>query len=164
MSAATYQRYDPVRYKTPTGTTRQCKGWIQEAVDAGAKLESGGARHRSTIEPTVLTDVPASAKIACREAFGPVVGINTYETLDEAIAKVNDSDYGLQAGIYTRDIQKAFRTAQKVHVGGFMINQIPLYRVDQMPYGGVKMSGNGREGPHYAIEDMTESKLICWKE
>ena len=145
------------------GEAQRVEGWIQEAVDAGAKLESGGARHRSTIEPTVLTGVPASAKIACREAFGPVVGINTYETLDEAIASVNDSEYGLQAGIYTRDIQKAFRTAQKVHVGGFMINEIPQYRVDQMPYGGVKLSGSGREGPKYAVEEMTEPKLICWK-
>ncbi len=145
------------------GEAQRVEGWIREAVDAGAKLESGGVRSRSTIEPTVLTGVPASAKIACREAFGPVVGINTYETLDEAIAKVNDSDYGLQAGIYTRDIQKAFRTAQKVHVGGFMINEIPQYRVDQMPYGGVKLSGSGREGPKYAIEEMTEPKLICWK-
>jgi acyl-CoA reductase-like NAD-dependent aldehyde dehydrogenase len=142
---------------------QRVEGWIQEAVDAGAKLESGGTRSRSTIEPTVLTGVPSTAKIACREAFGPVVGINTYETLDEAIAHVNDSDYGLQAGIYTRDIQKAFRTAQKVHVGGFMINEIPQYRVDQMPYGGVKLSGSGREGPKYAIEEMTEPKLICWK-
>ena len=145
------------------GEAQRVEGWIREAVDAGAKLESGGVRSRLTIEPTVLTGVPANAKIACREAFGPVVGINTYETLEEAIAKVNDSDYGLQAGIYTRDIQKAFRTAQKVHVGGFMINEIPQYRVDQMPYGGVKLSGSGREGPKYAVEEMTEPKLICWK-
>ena len=95
----------------------------------------------------MLTEVPASAKIACREAFGPVVGINSYESLDEAVALVNDSQYGLQAGIYTRDIQKAFRAAQRVHVGGFMINEIPQYRVDQMPYGGVKLSGTGRERP-----------------
>jgi acyl-CoA reductase-like NAD-dependent aldehyde dehydrogenase len=92
-----------------------------------------------------------------------VVGINSYRSLDEAIARVNESDYGLQAGIYTRDIYKAFETARRVHVGGFMINEIPQYRVDHMPYGGVKMSGSGREGPRYAIEEMTEPKLICWK-
>jgi acyl-CoA reductase-like NAD-dependent aldehyde dehydrogenase len=142
---------------------QRVENWIGEAVEAGAKLVSGGVRKRSTIEPTVLTDVPPNAKIACREAFGPVVGINPYESLDEAIAKVNDSEYGLQAGIYTRDIHKAFHAAKRVHVGGFMINEIPQYRVDQMPYGGVKLSGSGREGPKYAIEEMTEPKLICWK-
>ena len=145
------------------GEAERVEGWIHEAVASGAKLASGGVRKRSTIEPTVLTDVPAGAKIACREAFGPVVGINSYESLDQAIAMVNDSEYGLQAGIYTRDIRKAFDAAHRVHVGGFMINEIPQYRVDQMPYGGVKLSGSGREGPKYAIEEMTEPKLICWK-
>ena len=145
------------------GEAQRVETWIHEAVESGAKLVSGGARNGSTVEPTVLTDVPATAKVACKEAFGPVVGINAYESLDQAVAMVNDSQYGLQAGIYTQDIQKAFRTAQRVHVGGFMINEIPQYRVDQMPYGGVKLSGSGREGPKYAIEEMTEPKLICWK-
>jgi acyl-CoA reductase-like NAD-dependent aldehyde dehydrogenase len=139
------------------------ESWIGEAVQAGAKLLTGGRRRHATLEPAVLADVPPTAQVACREAFGPVVGINSYEHLDQAIALVNDSQYGLQAGIYTRDIQKAFRAARQVHVGGFLINQIPQYRVDQMPYGGVKMSGTGREGPKYAIEEMTEPKLICWK-
>jgi acyl-CoA reductase-like NAD-dependent aldehyde dehydrogenase len=137
--------------------------WIDEAVQHGARLVTGGKRSHATLAPAVLADVPDQAQIMCREAFGPVVGINSYATFDEAIARVNDSDYGLQAGIYTRDIQKAFTAAKRVHVGGFMINEIPQYRVDQMPYGGVKMSGTGREGPKYAIEEMTESKLICWK-
>jgi acyl-CoA reductase-like NAD-dependent aldehyde dehydrogenase len=139
------------------------ESWIGEAVESGAKLVAGGGRRGSTVEPAVLTDVPPTAQISRREAFGPVAGINSYGTLDEAIAMVNDSDYGLQAGIYTRDIRKAFDAARRVHVGGFMINQIPQYRVDQMPYGGVKLSGTGREGPKYAIEEMTEPKLICWK-
>jgi len=111
----------------------------------------------------VLTNVPDNVQIMCSEAFGPVVGINPYRSLEDAIAMVNASDYGLQAGIYTRDIEKAFHAARQVHVGGFMINEIPQYRVDQMPYGGVKLSGTGREGPKYAIEEMTEPKLICWK-
>ena len=145
------------------GEAERVEHWIGEAVDRGAKLMTGGGRKRSTIEPTILTDVPADVSLSCREAFGPVVGVNSYETLDEAIARVNDSQYGLQAGIYTRDIQKAFRAARQVHVGGFMINEMPQYRVDQMPYGGVKLSGTGREGPKYAIEEMTEPKLICWK-
>lgn len=146
------------------GEAERVGAWIQHAVAGGSRLLTGGARRdRATVEPTVLADVPESDPLMRREAFGPVVGVNTYGTLDEAIAMVNDSDYGLQAGIYTRDIQKAFTAARRVEVGGFMINQIPQFRVDQMPYGGVKMSGSGREGPRYAIEEMTEPKLICWK-
>jgi acyl-CoA reductase-like NAD-dependent aldehyde dehydrogenase len=139
------------------------ESWVGEAVDSGAKLVAGGKRNRATMEPAILTEVPAGVSLSAREAFGPVVGVNSYETLDEAIARVNDSGYGLQAGIYTRDIQKAFSAAKRVHVGGFMINEVPQYRVDQMPYGGVKLSGTGREGPKYAIEEMTEPKLVCWK-
>ncbi|MBK5294815.1 MAG: aldehyde dehydrogenase family protein [Acidobacteriia bacterium] len=137
--------------------------WLEEAVRAGARLLTGGMRRRASIEPAVLADVPDTVQLSCREAFGPVVGVNTYRDLDDAIGRVNASDYGLQAGIYTRDMEKAFRAAQRVHVGGFLINEVPQYRVDQMPYGGVKMSGNGREGPKYAIEEMTEPKLISWK-
>ncbi|MBL8179555.1 MAG: aldehyde dehydrogenase family protein [Bryobacterales bacterium] len=139
------------------------ESWIGEAVDQGARLLTGGVRSRATIEPAVLAEVPDEARIMCCEAFGPVVGINSYQSLEEAISRVNASDYGLQAGIYTRDIEKAFHAARRVHVGGFMINEIPQYRVDQMPYGGVKLSGTGREGPKYAVEEMTEPKLICWK-
>ena len=139
------------------------EGWVKDAVGAGAKLVTGGGRTRATVQPTVLTDVPADVPVWCREAFGPVAAINSFGTLEEAIDLVNRSDYGLQAAIYTRDISKAFHAARRVHVGGFMINEIPQYRVDQMPYGGVKMSGTGREGPKYAIEEMTEPKLICWK-
>jgi len=139
------------------------ESWIEEAVRAGARLVSGGDRNRATITPAVLADVPPHVRLCCREVFGPVVAVNSYQTLEEAIGCVNDSDYGLQAGIYTRDIRKAFLAARRVHVGGFMINEIPQYRVDQMPYGGVKLSGTGREGPRYAVEEMTEPKLICWK-
>jgi acyl-CoA reductase-like NAD-dependent aldehyde dehydrogenase len=146
-----------------TGEAERVEEWIGEAVAKGARLETGGGRKRATMEPAVLTEVPIDAKLFRREAFGPVVGVNAYDTLDEAIARVNDSDYGLQAGIYTRDIHKAFDAARRVHVGGFMINESPQFRVDQMPYGGVKASGMGREGPKYAVEEMTEPKLICWK-
>jgi acyl-CoA reductase-like NAD-dependent aldehyde dehydrogenase len=137
--------------------------WIAEARRAGATLATGGARRRATIRPAILAEVPQGVSLSCREAFGPVVAVNAYDTLEEAIARVNDSVYGLQAGIYTRDIRKAFRAAREVHVGGFLINEVPQYRVDQMPYGGVKLSGTGREGPRYAIEEMTEPKLVCWK-
>lgn len=137
--------------------------WIAEAVGAGARLLAGARRRRATIEPAVLADVPPAVRLWAKEAFGPVAGINTYDSLEEAIERVNESEYGLQAGIYTRDIRKAFQAARGVHVGGFLINEAPAYRVDQMPYGGVKLSGTGREGPRYAIQEMTEPKLICWK-
>jgi acyl-CoA reductase-like NAD-dependent aldehyde dehydrogenase len=146
------------------GEAARIKDWIGGAVSGGAQLLTGGGRReRATVEPAVLTGVPESADIMRREAFGPVMGVNPYHSLDEAIALVNDSDYGLQAGIYTRDLPKAFAAARRVEVGGFMINEIPQFRVDQMPYGGVKQSGTGREGPRYAIEEMTEPKLIVWK-
>ena len=137
--------------------------WIAEAVGAGARLLAGARRRRATIEPAALADVPPAVRLWAKEAFGPVAGINTYDSLEEAIERVNESEYGLQAGIYTRDIRKAFQAARGVHVGGFLINEAPAYRVDQMPYGGVKLSGTGREGPRYAIQEMTEPKLICWK-
>lgn len=137
--------------------------WIGEAVQAGARLITGGGRQRATVQPAVLADVPAQTRIFAQEAFGPVVGINRFRNLDEAIDAVNDSPYGLQASIFTRDIEKAFRAARRADVGGFLINDVPQLRVDQMPYGGVKLSGSGREGPRYAIEEMTEIKLISWR-
>lgn len=137
--------------------------WIGEAVRSGAQLLQGGGRMNATVAPAVLAEVPPNVQLSCKEAFGPVVGVNRYRELDEAIAQVNASEFGLQAGIYTRDLEKAWRAAHAVHVGGFMINEIPLFRVDQMPYGGVKMSGTGREGPKYAIEEMTEPKLVTWR-
>lgn len=139
------------------------EAWVREAVDMGARVLTGGSRNRATVEPTVLADVPEQAKASSREIFGPVINVNSYGSLDEAIALVNRSDYGLQAGIYTRDIGKAFHAASKIHVGGVMINEVPQFRVDHMPYGGVKLSGTGREGPKYAVEEMTEPKLIVWK-
>jgi acyl-CoA reductase-like NAD-dependent aldehyde dehydrogenase len=141
---------------------KRVETWIGEARDTGAKLLTGGDRRGTTISPAILTDVAPAANLCAREAFGPVVVVNAYKTLPDAIAMVNNSDYGLQAGMYTRDLEKAFQAARQVHVGGFHINEIPAFRVDQMPYGGVKLSGTGREGPRYAVEEMTELKLITW--
>ncbi len=138
------------------------ESWVAEAVNQGARLAAGGHRRGATLEPTVLTDVSPDSQVSCREAFGPVVAVNSYQSLEEAIELVNRSDYGLQAGIYTRDLEKAFLAARQVHVGGFHINEVPQYRLDQMPYGGVKRSGIGREGPKYAVEEMTEPKLVTW--
>lgn len=137
--------------------------WVAEAVSAGARLVSGGQRSGATIAPVVLAGVPLEARVFAQEAFGPVAGINGYASLDQAIDAVNQSAYGLQAGIFTRDLDRAFYAAARVHVGGFLINDVPQFRVDQMPYGGVKLSGTGREGPRYAIEEMTEPKLISWR-
>jgi acyl-CoA reductase-like NAD-dependent aldehyde dehydrogenase len=124
---------------------------------------TGSKRQRNTIEPTILSDVPAHAKVSCQEVFGPVVAIYRYSDLNEAIDRVNDTPYGLQAGIFTRDLQRAFEAARKLHYGGVLINDVPMFRVDHMPYGGMKESGIGREGPKYALQEMTEPKIICWR-
>jgi acyl-CoA reductase-like NAD-dependent aldehyde dehydrogenase len=139
------------------------QAWIAEAVDRGARLVAGGERRYATVTPAILTGVPPDVRICCQEVFGPVVVVDSYRTLEEAVEKVNDSAYGLQAGIYTRDIGRAFQAARRLEVGGVMINDIPTFRVDHMPYGGVKQSGTGREGPRYAVEEMSELKLICWR-
>ena len=137
--------------------------WISQAAAGGAKVVTGGTRKYATVAPTVLTDVPATSPISCLEAFGPLVAVYPYDDLNDAIDRANATPYGLQAGIFTNDLQRAFRAARRLDVGGVMINDIPMYRADHMPYGGVKESGTGREGPRYAIEEMNEMKLICWK-
>lgn len=137
--------------------------WIAEAERAGARRLAGGGRKGATVEPALLIDVPEEARVFSQEAFGPVASIRRFSKLEEAIEAVNRSAYGLQAAIFTRDLEKAFRAARAVRVGGFLINDVPQFRVDQMPYGGVKRSGTGREGPRYAIEEMTEIKLISWR-
>jgi acyl-CoA reductase-like NAD-dependent aldehyde dehydrogenase len=142
---------------------RRVEQWLGESVRLGALKIAGGERHGATLSPTVLTDVPESSALWAREAFGPVAGINAYSTLEEAVDLVNRSDYGLQAGIFTKDLEAAFYAARECEVGGFLINDVPQFRVDQMPYGGVKLSGTGREGPRYAVEEMTEPKLITWR-
>ncbi len=145
------------------GEAQRVSGWIGEAVAAGGRLVTGGEREGTRMTPALVADLPATAKLLAREAFGPVAGVNRFGDLAEAIGMVNASDYGLQASIFTRDIQKAFRAAREVEVGGFLINDVPQFRADQMPYGGVKLSGTGREGPRYAVEEMTERKLIVWR-
>jgi acyl-CoA reductase-like NAD-dependent aldehyde dehydrogenase len=139
------------------------KEWIDEAVSGGAKAITGGARKRATIAPTILTGVSPQARISCQEVFGPVVAVYPYGNLEDAIAAVNLTPFGLQAGIFTNDIARAFGAARKLQFGGVLINDVPMFRADNMPYGGVKHSGIGREGPRYAIEEMTETKLICWR-
>jgi acyl-CoA reductase-like NAD-dependent aldehyde dehydrogenase len=139
------------------------ENWMQEAESAGARFVLRPQRHANTLSPALLAEVPEDCRLFRQEAFGPVAGVRSYRTLDEAIAAVNRSDYGLQAGIFTRDLGRAFNAARRVEVGGFLINDVPQYRLDQMPYGGVKQSGTGREGPKYAVEEMTETRLISWR-
>ncbi|MED4581747.1 aldehyde dehydrogenase family protein [Brevibacillus choshinensis] len=143
--------------------TERAVAWIEEAKQHGARVECGGEVVDRMLQPTVLTGVPADAKVSCQEVFGPVVLINAVESVQEAIELVNDSRYGLQAGLYTSNLGLALQAADELHVGGVMINDIPTFRVDHMPYGGVKESGMGREGVKYAIEELTELKLVVIK-
>jgi acyl-CoA reductase-like NAD-dependent aldehyde dehydrogenase len=139
---------------------RRVESWVEEAVAAGATVLTGGTRDGASYAPTVLTGVPAHVKVSCEEVFGPVVVLETVDSVDEAFARVNDSRFGLQAGVFTRDLQLAFRAAQELEVGGVIIGDVPSYRADQMPYGGLKDSGTGREGVHAAMEDLTEERVL----
>ena len=134
--------------------------WIREATAQGAKLLCGGRRNGSMLEPTVLTGTRDSQKVNCMEVFAPVVTVEKYHDFDEALHKVNDSTFGLQAGIFTRDAVRIFRAYEVLEVGGVIIGDVPTFRIDHMPYGGLKDSGLGREGLKYAIEEMTERKLM----
>lgn len=137
--------------------------WIEEARQSGAVVATGGGREGNIVEPTVLLNVDPKEKVSCQEVFAPIVLINKISSVEEAISYVNDSRYGLQAGIYTNNVFTALKAAEELEVGGVMINDIPTFRVDHMPYGGVKESGIGREGLKYAIEEMTEMKLVSFK-
>jgi acyl-CoA reductase-like NAD-dependent aldehyde dehydrogenase len=134
--------------------------WIDEAVRAGARLLCGGQRRGSVVEPTVLTATKPEMKVNCQEIFGPVVTVEPYQNFDEALRRINNSNYGLQAGIFTRDAKLLFQAYDELEVGAVIAGDIPSFRIDQMPYGGVKDSGIGREGLRYAIEEMTEPKLL----
>jgi acyl-CoA reductase-like NAD-dependent aldehyde dehydrogenase len=134
--------------------------WVHEAVDAGATLHIGGERHGATYSPTVLSNVAEHTRVWCEEVFGPVLAVAAVDGIDEAFAKVNDSRYGLQVGVFTRDVQAAFRAHQELEVGGVVIGDVPSFRADQMPYGGVKESGVGREGLRPAMEDYTYERVL----
>ena len=134
--------------------------WIGAATNAGGKLLCGGTREGVLLEATLLENVPKGQDLVCKEAFGPVAVLSPFGNFDQALAEVNDSVFGLQTGIFTRDIYKANRAWDTLDVGGVIIGDVPSWRVDHMPYGGVKESGLGREGIRFAMEDMTEIRLL----
>ncbi len=139
------------------------ESWVKEAAAAGAQIVCGGKREGNVYHPTVMVDVPAEAKLITEEAFAPLVSVIAYDDFDSALEAVDKGRFGLQAGVFTDDLGKAFAAIKKLRVGGVMINDLPTYRADHMPYGGMKESGTGREGPRFAIEEMTEIKMVCFK-
>ena len=134
--------------------------WIAEARGRGARTLAGGELEGELLRPTVVVDTPVDAKVSCEEVFGPLCTVTPYDSLDEAIEQANATRYGLQAGIFTSDVKAALRAAQTLDFGGVTVNEAPTFRADQMPYGGVKDSGNTREGPAYAVREMTEERLV----
>jgi glyceraldehyde-3-phosphate dehydrogenase (NADP+) len=158
---------DPLDEKTDLGpmiddgAARKTQEWVDEAVRGGARLLAGGRREGRFFAPTVLEGVRPEMKVHGAEAFAPLVNLYRYREFPEALRAVNDSAYGLQAGVFTRDVGRVFHAFEALEVGGVIVNDAPTYRVDHMPYGGEKDSGQGREGVRYAIEEMTELRLLA---
>ena len=157
---------DPLEESTDLGPliresdAARASDWVQEAARGGARLLYGGHRNGPLLEPTVLTGTRPEMKVNCQEIFAPVVTVEAYDHFDDAIRQVNSSPYGLQAGIFTRDVKLLFNAYEELEVGGLIAGDVPAFRIDHMPYGGIKDSGLGREGLRYAIEEMTEPKLL----
>lgn len=140
--------------------TERVQGWIAEAVEAGATVLAGGELVDGVLAPTVLRDVTPEMEVCRSEVFGPVVAIIAYDDLDDALAQANDTRYGLQAAVFTAELATALRAARELDFGGVLVNEVPTFRTDQMPYGGVRDSGNTKEGPHYAVREMTRERLV----
>ena len=157
---------DPLDEATDVGpmiteaAAERAASWIEEAVAGGAKIVLGGKRAGAVLEPTILTNTKPQMKVSCEEVFAPVVVIEPYEKFEDAVRGINDSKFGLQAGIFTRDSRLLFSAFEELEVGGVIAGDVPTWRADQMPYGGVKDSGLGREGLRYAIEEMTEPRIL----
>ena len=157
---------DPAEESTDIGpmidlaAAERAENWVREAQEAGARVLAGGHRHDALFEPTVLVDTDPRMKVNCQEAFAPLLTVSPYEDFADALRRVNDSPYGLHAGVFTRDNGRIFQAFDTLETGGVIINDVPTYRVDHMPYGGMKDSGFGREGARYAIEEMTERKIL----
>ncbi|MBI5327547.1 MAG: aldehyde dehydrogenase family protein [Deltaproteobacteria bacterium] len=142
------------------GASQRAEKWIREAIRGGAKILIGGKRNGNCFEPTALTNTKPAMRICGQEVFAPLVAVEKYDEFEDAVSMVNNSIYGLQAGIFTKDIKNIFYAYNELLVGGVVANDMPTYRMDHMPYGGIKMSGLGREGVRYAIEAMTDIKLL----
>ena len=159
---------DPLDEKVTMGpmidleSAERIESWVNEAVAEGAKIQTGGKRVKNYYPPTILTNVNPNLPVACSEAFGPILIVNTYTNFNDAIKAVNNTDFGLQAGVFTNNMNKALGAFNQLDVGGVVINDIPTFRVDNMPYGGVKDSGFGREGIKYSLREMTEIKLLVY--
>ena len=159
---------DPLDEKVTMGpmidleNAERIESWVNEAVAEGAKIQTGGKRDKSYYPPTILTNVNPNLPVACSEAFGPILIVNSYTNFNDAIKAVNNTDFGLQAGVFTNNMNKALGAFNQLDVGGVVINDIPTFRVDNMPYGGVKDSGFGREGIKYSLREMTEIKLLVY--
>ena len=157
---------DPMSEQTDVGPlirsaeTERVQDWIDQAVADGATVIEGGEIEDGILRPTVVTGAPADSNLCAREVFGPVVTVAAYDTFDEAIALANDSNFGLHAGVFTNDLGKALQAVRELDFGGVLINEIPTFRADQQPYGGVRDAGNTREGPAYAVEEMTHLRFI----
>jgi glyceraldehyde-3-phosphate dehydrogenase (NADP+) len=158
---------DPMKETTDVGpmintaAAEQTEEWLEEAINKGARIVCGGKRDGALFEPTVITECKPDLRISWLEAFAPVAVVYRYGDFEKALEEVNNSIYGLQAGVFTNDLNKAFRAYEELDVGGVVVNDIPTFRIDHMPYGGIKESGFGREGLKYAIEEMTELKLMA---
>jgi aldehyde dehydrogenase (NAD+) len=142
------------------GAAERIEQWVNEAVEAGARLLTGGRREGQVYWPTVLTDVTPDMKVCREEVFGPVITVLPYQTFEEALAAVNDSPYGLQAGVFTSSLDRAMLAHREIEVGGIIVNDVSAFRADQMPYGGSKESGYGREGLRFAMDEMTEPRIM----
>ncbi|MDQ3859421.1 MAG: aldehyde dehydrogenase family protein [Actinomycetota bacterium] len=157
---------DPADEETDVGPVidddakERVRAWVEEARDGGATLLAGGDEENGLLRPTVLAGVTPEMKVSCEEVFGPVCTVVAYETLEEGIRLANATRYGLQAGIFTASVDAALVAAQGLEFGGVVVNEAPTFRADQMPYGGVKASGNTKEGPSYAVREMTEERLV----
>jgi acyl-CoA reductase-like NAD-dependent aldehyde dehydrogenase len=143
-----------------TGALDRITDWVDEAVASGAEVLVGGKRDDPFYQPTILANVTADMKVCREEVFGPVTVVQRYQTFEEALTEVNSSQYGLQAGLFTRDMERAMLAHREIVVGGLIVNDVSAYRADQMPYGGAKESGRGREGLRYAMEEMTEPRIM----
>jgi acyl-CoA reductase-like NAD-dependent aldehyde dehydrogenase len=159
---------DPLDEDTDVGplidgeSVKKTLDWTETAIKGGAKLTAGTQANKGNcVEPIILTDTKPDMLVVCQEVFGPIVSVMPYETLDEAIDAMNDSRFGLQAGVFTKNVEVAFKAARRIDAGGVIVNDAPTFRVDHMPYGGRKESGVGLEGVRYALHEMTQPKFIC---